>query len=445
MPMHEPDTVGPGRPAALLQAVAQSLPPTARCAGIVEPPDSGAPLSDDDIALALSNPVQGDRPCLPVHEVVKPGDSVCIVVSDQTRHTAADRVLPVMLESLEARGCEPGDMAILVATGIHRPPTPAELGAILGSEVAERFQGRVFVHDPDDERGLVTVGTTGRGQPVRVNRRAINADRLVVVGAATFHYHAGFGGGRKSLVPGLAARETIAFNHSLTLAPGRDALHPGAAPGLLDGNPVSEEMFEAAAMCDPDIIVNTVLSPSGDLVGVFSGDLDAAHRAACRLVESVCRVDLAAPADLVVAFAEDAPDWVQAHKALYNAHRAVSAEGWKVLVAGCTEGLGNERLRHWLKRPGVADIYRGLRESPEVNGQTALSTRVRGQRTTLVSGLPPHDVADLGMGGAPDLHAALQAAVAGIPASTDSLSYYVMPSARYTLPFLPEGQGNAQS
>jgi len=323
-----------------------------------------------------------------------------------------------------------------VASGIHRHSSPAEVRRILGAEVADRFEGRVHFHDPDDDSVLAGVGSTRRGYRVRVNRRAVEAQRLVLLGAATYHYHAGFGGGRKSLVPGLAARDTIAHNHSLTLDPDRDRLHPGVKIGVLDGNPVAEEMLEGAALCRPDIIVNSVLTPSGRLVGVFSGDLDAAHRAACRLVEAVDRVDLEQPADFVIASATGASNWIQSHKALYNADRAVHPNGRIVLIAPCPEGLGDERFRFWVRKPSVRDLYRELRQTTEVLGQTALSTKVRGAKTILVTDMPGDDSEDLAIETAPDLESAIRRTLDALGTrDRGKPSYVLMPQARSTVPF----------
>jgi nickel-dependent lactate racemase len=330
-------------------------------------------------------------------------------------------------------------MFILTACGIHRRPTTEEMTRILGGEMAGLFAGRIFHHDPDDDTNLVTVGRTPTGCAVRLNRLAVEADRLVLIGAASYHYHAGYGGGRKSLVPGLAARDTIAYNHSLTLDPREDRIHPRVGLGILDGNPVSEEMLAGASLRRPDFIVNTVVTADGRLAGVFAGDMDLAHRAACRRVEEVWRVDIPRPADFVVAFAESAPNWVQAHKALYNASRAVHEEGRIVLVAPCPEGLGDERFRHWVRQGSEAAIYLGLRQSPEVLGQTALSTRMRGARTVLVTGMPSADARDLGIRPAPDLQTAVRETLeyfAGRPAPP---TCYLMPEAMHAVPSPPRG------
>ena len=412
------------------------LTASASCLGTIESPLRSVPLAEREIREALDRPVWPDGGAATVFEVVRPGESVCLVIADYTRKTAADRVLPALLSGFSARGCDPGDMFFLVASGIHRRTTEAETERIVGPAVYRKFRGRIFHHDPDDTGGLVTVGVTKRGHPVAVNRRAIEAGRRILLGAASYHYHAGFGGGRKLLVPGLASRATIAYNHSLTLDPEADRVHPMATPGILDGNPVAEEMLECARLCRPDISINTVLDAEGELIGLFSGELDAAHRAACRLVEKVARVDIRERADLVVASDAGAPNWIQAHKALFNAHRAAKAEtGQIVLVAPCPDGLGDERFRYWVKKADATEICRELRLSPEVYGQTALSTHIRGRRAILVTQLAPRDIADLGLRSAPDLEAALRLALASLPAGRKP-TYYLMPRAAQTLPFV---------
>lgn len=404
-----------------------------QCLGVLEA--RGAPaLGAAEIRRALAEPIGLPAAATGCCDIVQPGESVCIVVSDQTRRTAADRVLPVLLDGLAGRGCRMTDISILVATGIHRRPSAAEIRHILGDDSAARLAGRVVLHDPDDDEQLVSVGTTRRGQDVRINRAAVETDRLILLGAAVYHYHAGFGGGRKSLVPGIASRDTIAQNHSLTLD--ADRIHPAVQSGRLDGNPVAEEMLAAAKLHPPDFIINTVLDPRGRLVGIFAGELDAAHRAACRCVETLYRLDLDRAADLVIASAEGAQNWVQSHKALHNAWRARAPHGLILLVAPAPEGLGDERLRYWLQRPDVASVYRELRSRPEVLGQTALSTRTKAERTILVTELPDADLHDLRMQGVGDVGAGIDLAVERLAAEgVRRPTCYLMPQARYTVPF----------
>lgn len=414
----------------------------AECLGTIASDYRGQPLSHDDIQAVLAAAVFLDETVRPVFDLVNPGESVCIVVSDHTRRTAADLILPVLLKGLRARGCSLEDMFILFASGIHRHPIPPEIEKILGAETAKEFSGRIYLHDPDDKKELVCVGRISTGQEVWINRRAVAADRLILIGSASFHYHAGFGGGRKSIVPGIAGRETIVFTHSLTIDPRDDRICPGVAIGALDSNPVSEAMFECARFCPPDFIVNTVLAPDGSLMGVFAGEMDIAHRAACRLVEKISKVNISRKADFVIASAGSASNWIQSHKAFYHAHLAVHERGRVILEAKCPEGIGNERFRYWVQKRNLAEIYSGLRLFPEVLGQTALSTRERAPRTVLVTQMNQTDLADLGMRSANNLDSAVRIvlddlASAGInpPGRINQPSYYLMPDAMYVVPF----------
>jgi nickel-dependent lactate racemase len=308
--------------------------------------------------------------------------------------------------------------------------------AILGPASA-MFGDRVFFHDADDAANLVAVGSLPDGHVVRINRMAVETDCLILLGAAAYHYHAGFGGGRKSLVPGIAGRDTVAHNHSRTLDPSADRIHPGVGPGLLEGNPVHESMLSAALMRPPAFIVNTVLTPSGELAGVYCGGMVAAHRAACRHVERIERADIRRGADLVVASAEDARDWIQSHKALVNAHRAIRSGGRIVLVAPCPEGLGNERFRHWVRKNTAEAVFRELRNQPEVLGQTALSTIARGAAAVLVTAMRAEDVRDLGIRAVSDFDAALDLVLRELSEEgCERPTCYAMPRGRHCVPFI---------
>ena len=404
--------------------------------GILDGNSPFAVLSDQEIRQALTHPIWPNDCSTTSLNLVQPSETVCIIISDHTRTTATDRILPIILDALLNNGCSSQDISLLIASGIHKHPTHDEIISIIGEESASILGDHIFLHDPDDHNQLANVGSINGGVPVHVNRRAVEADRLILIGAATYHYHAGFSGGRKSLVPGIASRATIAYNHSLTLHPTENQLHPGAAPGILDGNPVAESMLQAARLCKPDIIVNSVLNPEGLLIGVFSGELDLAHREACRTVEKIYRVDISRPADIVIASAGKAPNWIQSHKALFNAMRATQKDGYVILIAPAPRGLGDDRFRHWIKKSSTDNIFRCLRKSPEVLGQTALSTKEKASRTILITNMPESDTTDLGITLAADIECALQTVCTTLTKQAGQRpSCYIMPHARYTVPF----------
>jgi nickel-dependent lactate racemase len=274
---------------------------------------------------------------------------------------------------------------------------------------------------------------------VRVNRRAVECDRLILTGTCVMHYFGGYGGGRKSLVPGIAAADTIAQNHARNLDPVEDRLNPAVRIGALDGNPVAEDMLEASRFCRVDGIVNTVLNRRGEIAGLFAGEMDAAHRAAADFARGLYAVPIARRADIVIASAGAAKNFIQSHKALFNAYQAVKPGGRIIFLAPAPEGYGGNKFRDWISLGSRDAIIAALRTRAEINGQTALSTIEKAAITLMVTELPEADVALMGARKAQSLEAAIQTARAeladmGIARPT----CYVMPAASYSVPMPPD-------
>jgi len=321
----------------------------------------------------------------PLTRRVSPDESVVFIVSDQTRKTGLDRYLPHLLAAWREAGLREDRIQFLVACGTHRPPTPAEIERIFGRDLAARLRSRIDVHQAA-ESPVTFVGTTRRGTPVELSEKALEADAVIACGSVLYHYFAGFSGGPKSILPGLASVRTIAANHSLSLDVRRADFAEGVEPGRMQGNPVWEDLAEGAAFLAVRGAVQTVLDAEDRIVCCAVGDLQSAHSAAVESARRTFRVEISRQADVVVAFAGRAPNWVQAHKALVNASRAVREDGVILLAAGCPEGLGSESMRRWLRVGSSEAIVRGLRGTPDINGQTALSTLVRGRRAVLLAG-----------------------------------------------------------
>jgi nickel-dependent lactate racemase len=396
-------------------------------------------LTDRDAAIrrALEAPIGLDRPVL---DLVRPGEKLVIVVSDSFRQTRADQVLPILLEGLRAAGLDEREFSILFATGTHRPPTADEQRTLLGEEVFNRFRGRLFTHDPRDDANLVEVGTTPRGTRVRLNRRFVEADRRILTGAVVLHYFGGFGGGRKSVLPGLASVDTIAHNHAMNLAPDTDALNPAVRIGGLEGNPVAEDMLEGAKLARVDAIVNTVLNRRSQIAAIFAGELDAAHRRAAEAARRLFSRPIERPADLVIAASAGTRNFVQTHKALFNAWQAMAPGGRIVLAAPCAEGLGGEQFVKWLRLGTRKAIFAGLRRQSEINGQTALSTVEKAPSTWMVTEMDEASVALMQARKAASLQDAIDRALGELAdAGRSEPTYWVMPSAAYSAPFVNTG------
>ena len=259
------------------------------------------------------------------------GASPVVVVNDHTRMTPTAKVLAHLGRALEDRS-----PTFVVATGVHRAPTEDELRVILGAWY-DRHRTRAFVHDARDESALVRVGTTSRGTEVRLDRRVVEAERLLVIGSVEPHYFAGFTGGRKALLPGVAAYGSVEQNHALAMSPGSRAL-------ALAGNPVHEDMAEAAAMLArvPTFAVMTVLDHDNRIHAATAGDLEGSFEEAARVAADLNSVRVPCAADVVVAVASSPLDMdlYQSQKAVEHARMALAKGGTLVLVSACDQGIG---------------------------------------------------------------------------------------------------------
>ncbi len=387
------------------------------------PDPAGAIYAALQDPLGLYNPVRYDAT-----------DSLLILVSDSFRQTRADQMLPVLLQHLRTKGLSDRNISILFSTGVHRAPTVDEQKKILGEEVFARLAGRIHCHDAHDTAVHERIGVTSKGTPVEINRRLLEASHVIATGTVVLHYFGGFGGGRKSIVPGVASAKTIAANHSLNLHPCDDRLDPAVRIARMDGNPVAEDMFEAASMVKIDFILNTVLTRDAQIAAVFCGEMELAHRKACEFAYAMYAVPIDQRADLVIAASPYTKNFVQTHKALYNAFQAVHPGGRIILVAPCVEGLGSERFAKWLALGSRSSVIAELRKNSEINGQTALSTLEKAPCTLFVTELSDSDVGKLGGRKVPTFHRGVNLVMEEFRRAGRQPSVYVMPTAAYTVP-----------
>jgi nickel-dependent lactate racemase len=354
------------------------------------------------VARALENPVASPR----LYHIVRPGQKVALVIPDLTRRAAVRMYLPPLLEELGKAGVRDDDVDIIVALGIHRPLERGELEQLAGKDVCYRY--KVVNHDADTPGANVYLGNTSIGLPVEINRTAAEADLVVLTGSITYHYFAGYGGGRKSLLPGVASRKSCEANHRMVVDYRKGKLEGNIGPGVLDKNPVHGAMLEACAMAPPIFILNTVTDPAGNIVAAGAGTLVKAHLEACRQHDNYyCRempgIGHEAGSRLVIASSGGSPkdiNFVQAHKGLYSAHKAVSEDGVVILAASCTEGTGHNEFLDWFQRCMTEKSWLNeLEKNYQINGQTAFSTwlRVRSVPTILISELTDESVERMGM------------------------------------------------
>jgi len=352
---------------------------------------SESTLSDLEVGAAFDEPIAS----APIDEIVSSDDSVLIVVSDATRATASAQVVNLLVRRLVQAGVSPSRMAIIFATGIHRPVTEKERVELLSPFIVQRLQ--IIQHDAYDQSRLSTVGTTQSGVAVEVNSALGEFSRVILTGGITFHYFAGFTGGRKSICPGLASAKTIEATHMLVLDFETGGRRAGVQTGRLDGNAVHEECERVASLLAPAFSVNTIVDESKSALKVFCGDSRLAHRAACDYYLEQYSVAVPEKRDIVIVSCGGFPhdiNLIQAHKALDMAALACKDGGTIILLAECSDGLGRPDLLKWFDENDSRALAARLVHGYEVNGQTAwaLLTKAERYRVCLVSELPPEDV-----------------------------------------------------
>lgn len=353
--------------------------------GSIEPKEQPAcPDARAEVERALKEPIPVGNKRL--SEIALPESKVAIVVNDATRRTPTDVMLPPVLDELNLAGVKDENVTIIFGTGTHRPVTREEAVRLIGESVFSRV--KTVSHNckaPD----LVYVGNTRHGNKVYLNRVFAEADVKVLLGDVDFHYYAGYSGGRKSVLPAVAGEETIKHNHALML-------HANARPGILVGNPVNEDMVEAAKLAKVDFILNVVSNSKGQIVKAFAGDLEQAFAEAVKLVDAMYRVVVDRRADIVVVSCGGSPadiNLYQAYKAVDSALEVVKRGGVIVLVAECPEGHGNQVFYDWMLRFGdLKSVEREIKRNFVLGGHKAyyLLKALSNHQIILVSTLPDY-------------------------------------------------------
>jgi nickel-dependent lactate racemase len=358
--------------------------PARNLLGTIEPADRpGAPDAKIEVERALKEPIGSKR----LSEIAKPESKVAIVVDDATRKSPSEIMLLPVLSELNAAGVKDENVTVIFGCGTHRAVKPEEATVLLGAEALKRVKG--MSHDCRAEH-LVHVGTTKtHGNKVLVNRVFAEADVKVLLGDVGFHYYAGYGGGRKSVLPAVCGEETIKQNHAMLL-------HTNSRTGNLEDNPVHRDMTEAARLAKVDFIVNVVENKKGEIVKAFAGDLEQAFLEAVKLVDEMYRVTVDRRADILVVSAGGYPadmNLYQAYKGLDNVLDAVKRGGVIILVAECPEGHGNQVFYDWMGRLGdLKNVEREIKRNFVLGGHKAyyLLKALQSHQIILVSSLPDY-------------------------------------------------------
>ncbi len=290
------------------------------------------------IQAALEEPIGSLR----LSKLVHSGERVCVVIPDITRAwQRTDLFLPLVVEELARGGVRDEDILFICALGTHRPQTAEEHRLLLGPKLADRF--KVLDHDCHDRDNLVYCGQTSFGTPVWLNKMAMECDHLVLTGGIVYHFLAGWSGGKKYVLPGIASYETVMANHALSLNPTRGlGPHPDVRSGNDDTNLIHLDMLEAASFAKPAFLFN-VVTAEGRIVGAVAGHYQVAHDKGREMVDAIDGVTIQEKADLVIASAGGSPKDVnlyQSIKTLINAREATKPGGTMIILTESPEGLG---------------------------------------------------------------------------------------------------------
>jgi nickel-dependent lactate racemase len=316
---------------------------------------SVTPLSDPAAVLdaALSNPIGAK----PLTELARGHKDACILICDITRPVPNRLILPPILRTLESAGIPRDKITILIATGLHRPNEGDELIELVGPEIAAAY--RIENHNGKALAEHDYLGTTPNGVPVWLDSRYVRADLKITTGLIEPHLMAGYSGGSKVVCPGIAALETVKVWHGP-----RFLEHPNADAGIVAGNPVHEENTRIALLAGCDFIVNVCIDGQRRITWLGAGDMIQAWETGVKFVESVVKVPVAEPVDVVLTSCAGYPldtTWYQAVKGLTGALPIVKKGGTIILAASLSEGLGSPEFQRLLaENPDLAEFKRRI-------------------------------------------------------------------------------------
>lgn len=336
----------------------------------------------DDISSRMKQAILEPTGSPPLRDIALGKSNAVVVINDITRPAPSELMLDFILQELHLAGIKEDAVTAVIATGNHRPNTMDEIEQMIGKKLAQTL--RVVNHICDDEKTLSFVGETSSGLSLWLNSAVFESSVKVLTGLITPHQGAGYTGGRKSLVPGVAGLKTIAQHHSFPLRP------YGPAMGWMKGNPFHEESLRAAHHVGVDFIVNVVKNWKGQIVKVVAGDIEAAHEAGVHACEESWVLRLSDRFDVVVVTPGGFPRDINLHqsqKAMSTAELVVNKDGVIVLVAECRDGIG--RFGDWLKEAqkpqDVIERFKKEGFTPEHSSKAFMCARALAEHPVIIA------------------------------------------------------------
>ena len=377
---------------------------------------------------AVLHPTGGE----PLDRLVSAEDLVTIVIIDITRFwSRQDPVCRELVAFLrENCGVPYENMAVLVALGTHRGQSEAELRQIASEEVYQKVQ--VVCHDCEGK--LSYLGETSFGTPVWVNPLAVGR-KVITIGATVHHLMSGYGGGRKSILPGISGKQTILHNHMMCLDPERPCSSDRIGMGKLEDNPVHLDMTEAASMVGPVFGINIVMNKDGRQCRLVCGQWQQAWEESCRLVQQISGVPIREKADIVIASCGGYPKDInlyQGIKTLLNMGQAVKPGGTMIFIAQCPDGGGAPDFFDWSRSLKTNSLDADLRAGFTIAGYIfyAGCEVIQNGRVMMLTELSPETLQDMGIEGYTDMKSLLAAV------DFSGKDVIVMPHGGSTVPYV---------
>ena len=337
----------------------------------------------------LKNPIG----CSSLRELIfqKKASKILIIVNDITRPTPYEIILPPLLDELRQIGIKKENIIFIIATGIHRSNSKEELENIFGKDLVSNYK---FINHDCDDPYLKDLGKLKSGNKLRVDPIISETDFIITTGVIVPHYFAGFSGGRKSILPGICGRKTIEANHARMVSSDSRA-------GNLKGNPVHQEMQEAAEKVGVDFNINVVTDENHKIVEIVAGELLTSWQQGVEICKQIYICPIEKKADIVIASAGGYPKDIniyQAQKALNNAYQAIKPGGTIILLAECSEGYGEPTFEKWIEEANTPDdIIKRLKNKFVLGGHKAyaIAKLTKEVEVILISSLPPEKVRKL--------------------------------------------------
>lgn len=381
-----------------------------RLSGILTPPEHTASKTsrneEEIVRNALENPIGS----LKLRDLAKGKKKITVITSDHTRAVPSAITLPLLLAEIRKGNAE-ADITIIVATGLHRGMTESEMLAKFGEAIMKNEH--VINHNAYEADNFIDLGVLPSGSKCEINKLAVEADLLVSEGFIEPHFFAGFSGGRKSVLPGIASQDCVNINHSA-----KAIKDPRSTTGVLDGNPIHEDMIKAARMAKLAFILNVLLDEKKHITSAFCGDVDEAHRAGCKLLMESNGVQ-AIKADIVITTNGGYPldqNLYQCPKGLSSALACAKKDGVIILAASCVEGLGGENFGNLMQSGTSKEVLQRILATPPektISEQWCVQSfdqALQHFTIILVSTLPQETVEAMGFIHCTDINSALEKA-----------------------------------